>query len=320
MSEPIATPRFTVCIPCLRAGTIDDAIDSVVAQTWSDWELLIVMQGEDPVLQSRIDQASARDRRIRGVRIPETGVSLARNAGVRAARSDTVVFLDDDCEARPDWLERIAAALDEAPDIGMVAGSLVAPPGPRWPISVCPEAHPTDRTVRPLPDDPTLPDGVAVVTANLAVRRWVWEAVGPFDERLGAGSEFRGGEDLDLLLRAVRRCVPIRLLPDAVVDHSHGRRYGVRAVFRMVTGYGYGQGAVAAKMTLTSQPDSTTWNGRAWRRRAWRDAVLAPLRTLRVDRVAVSLPRLIAFELAYRRAVRTRWVDESGLLSPARRS
>lgn len=307
-------PSFTVCIPSVRAGTVEHAIESVRRQTFADWELIVVVQGDDPALRKAIEGTATEDSRIRALFLDDTGVSLARNAGVRAARSEIVAFLDDDCEAEPDWLALIWQAFADEPDVGMVAGSLVAPPGPRWPISVCPEAHPRSGTVRPTPDDPSLPPGVHVVTANLAVRRWVWDSIGLFDEELGAGSSFRGGEDLDLLLRAARHGVPIRLLPEAIVHHTYGRRAGLRAVWRIVTGYGSGQGAVAAKMTLSSTPGAASWNGAAWRRRAWQDGVVTPLRTLRPHRLARTLPRLLAFDRSYRRAARDYAVHDDGLL------
>lgn len=307
---------ITVCIPSVRATTIADAVASVERQSCDDWELVIVMQGDDRELRDRVDELSRRESRIRGVWVREMGVSRARNLGVEAARHDLVAFLDDDCEAAPDWLGRIRAALAEQPDVGVIAGALVAPPGPRWPVSICPSASPADFTLRQTSGDPSMPAGAAFVSANLAVRREVWDLVGPFDELLGAGGPFRGGEDLDLLLRFVRRGVPIRFLPSAIVHHTHGRRFGIRPVLRMVTAYGSGQGAAAAKLTHAETPGATEWSGTEWRRHVWRGDVLGPLRTTRPHRVLRALPRALAFERAYRRCLRDFELDPDGFLQP----
>jgi hypothetical protein len=225
-----------------------------------------------------------------------------------------IVFLDDDCEAEPDWLARISTVLSEQPDVGIVAGSLVAPPRPRWRISTCPSASPRDFTLRSSAEDWELPEGSDAVTANLAVRRSAWVDVGPFDEHLGAGATFRGGEDLDFTLRAVRCCVPIRFLPAAKVTHTQGRRFGLRAMLRMITAYGYGQGAVAGKMAKESTPSIAAWNGDAWRKQMWYDGIVDPLRSFRPHRTVRAIPRLIAFERAYRRCRREFDLDEAGQL------
>ncbi len=317
MSASERPAGFSICIPSVRAATVEQAVESVRRQRRDDWELIVVMQGEDPDLRLCVDAMSDADSRIRGVWIREMGVSRARNLGIESARYDTVTFIDDDCEAAPDWLEQIHAALTDDPDVGVVAGALVAPPGPRWPISTCPSASPGDFTLRQTPSETESPEGAAFVSANLTVRRWVWDRIGAFDELLGAGSTFRGGEDLDLFVRMTRAGVPIRFLPAAVVHHTHGRRFGITAVARVVSAYGSGQGAAAAKLTHAAPPDAADGGGEAWRRYMWREALVTPLRELRPHRIARAVPRVVAFERAYRRCVRDFTVGADGLLVPA---
>jgi glycosyltransferase involved in cell wall biosynthesis len=305
---------ITVCIPSVRAATIEAAIRSVQRQTWPGWELVIVMQGEDEQLRAKVRDASLADPRIRGVWLAERGVSRARNVGVAEARGGAIAFLDDDCEAAPDWLARLRTAWLENPDVGVIAGSLVAPPAPRWPISKCPSAYPTAGILRHGPDDPDMPSETWLASANLGVRQWAWEVIGPFDEHLGPGTEFPAGEDLDFFLRAIRHRVPIRFLPEAEVIHTYGRRVGVRAVWKMLRGYGSGQGAVAAKMTLFADRDPDGWNGTLWRKQAWREAILDPLKSLRPHQIVRALPRQVAFERSYRACMRAYTVNDRGLL------
>jgi glycosyltransferase involved in cell wall biosynthesis len=265
----------------------------VIGQTWQAWELVIVIQGDDAVLHAAADDAVRLDPRILVVSLPERGVSRARNVGAHAARYETIAFLDDDCEARSDWLATIAEVMGDE-TIGIVGGALLAPPSPRWRVARCPVAVPADLTFRPQSWPVELPAGAAFVTANCAVQRWAWERIGPFDEMLGAGAPLRGGEDLDYLLRAARLCVPVRFRPDLVVRHSFGTRFGLRAVARMGSSYAHGQGAVAAKLAL-GDGSAGGW------RRAMRDQCLwQPLRSLRPDRLFRRLPRLLTFERGYR--------------------
>ncbi|MDJ0768694.1 MAG: glycosyltransferase family A protein [Ilumatobacter sp.] len=307
---------ITVCIPTVRAATIADAIESVRAQTHDRWNLLVIMQGDDAELRRVVDGFARRDDRIRGVWVPEPGLNRARNLGIRQAECDTVAFLDDDCEAAPDWLAHVSSAIAADPGVGLVAGSLVAPPAPRWRLSVCPAVEPVDATFRAAAGDPQLPPGSEFAGANFIVRRAAYERVGPFDEELGPGTALVGGDDLDWVLRAARDGVAIRFLPQAVVHHTSGRRFGLRAVYRHRSGYGIGHGAVAAKMSLVSPPDAPVWNGRIWRRDMWRQVLVTPFTSLRPHRAIAGLPRLVAFERAYRRCRRDYTVDVAGLLEP----
>jgi glycosyltransferase involved in cell wall biosynthesis len=307
-SSSTHTAGVTVCVPSIRAGSVTAAIDSIRNQESQAWELIVVMQGDNVGLQREIAAAARADERIRTVHIPERSVSRARNAGAAASSSyPTIAFLDDDCEAAPDWLSRIERAFQQDPTVGIVAGSLVAPPRRGWRPARTPASHPSDFTLRP-PQTGPLPPGAAFVTASCAIRRWAWEHIGTFDEELGAGTEFRGGEDLDLLLRAVAAEVPIRFLPEAVVHHTYGTRYGLRAVHDISVSYASGQGAVAAKLSLGGG------GGEEWRHAVRKDCLVRPLQRLRPLGVTLRLPRLLAFERSYRRCLREFQLSTSGML------
>lgn len=100
------TPTFSVIIPTHnRAHLLPRAIRSVLAQTLPDFELIIVDDGsadETPAIVEELD-----DPRIRYVRRSNaSGVSAARNCGIRQSRGEFVAFLDDDDEYAPCFLEK----------------------------------------------------------------------------------------------------------------------------------------------------------------------------------------------------------------------
>ncbi|MGW3350621.1 glycosyltransferase family 2 protein [Nonomuraea rubra] len=126
--------------------------------------------------------------KVRVVRSGGRGPAAARNAGWRAADTPWVVFLDDDVIPAPGWAEAVWKDLVDLPDdVGGSQGRIVVPlPGERRPTDG--ERHTAGLA------------GALWVTADMAYRRAVLEAVGGFDERFPRAYR----EDADLALRVAR--------------------------------------------------------------------------------------------------------------------
>src|SRR4051794_3095632 len=120
--------KVTVCIPTIRPDTVADAIRSIRAQTHTDWELVVVGQGDEHILRAVVENAADGDPRLFYVHLTRKGLSIARNSALSRATGDVIAFTDDDCIAPPDWLAEVVAAFGRYPDIGLVFGSLVKPP------------------------------------------------------------------------------------------------------------------------------------------------------------------------------------------------
>jgi glycosyltransferase involved in cell wall biosynthesis len=106
-----AAPEITVVIPThARAELLARAIRSVLAQTFENFEIVVVLDGEDPASLRTVERFL--DSRIRCVTLEaNSGGSSARNAGVAAAHGEWIAFLDDDDEFLPRKLElQLAAA------------------------------------------------------------------------------------------------------------------------------------------------------------------------------------------------------------------
>jgi glycosyltransferase involved in cell wall biosynthesis len=100
-----------------RPDILPRAIESVLSQSYGDFEVVVVDDGSAEPMEQALDEI--RDPRLRWVRRPNGGLSAARNTGIADARGEFVTFLDDDDEALPGWLEALAAA-SERPRCGIV--------------------------------------------------------------------------------------------------------------------------------------------------------------------------------------------------------
>lgn len=109
----MSVPIVSVVTPAFNASaTIGDTIRSVLAQTVTDWEMIIVDDGStDATLQVA---ASFTDPRIRCIAMDHTGTpAAARNRGIEVARAPRVAFIDADDMWMPTFLERDLAVLEE---------------------------------------------------------------------------------------------------------------------------------------------------------------------------------------------------------------
>ena len=117
-------PRISVIIPTYnRADMVGDAIQSVLGQTYFDWELIIVDDGSTDNTDDVV--AGHKDERIRYIYQDNRKLPGARNTGIRAARGQYVAFLDSDDLFLPDKLKGQIAFLEGRPELGVVAGGFV---------------------------------------------------------------------------------------------------------------------------------------------------------------------------------------------------
>ena len=178
-----------------QAAFLGEAIASVAAQTFPDWELLIADDGSTDETAATV-AAFGGDGRIRYLPGAHAERAAARNRGVAASTGDLVAFLDADDTWRADKLARQVAALAAAPE----AAACYA------------VARFVDAAGRPLPLRkpgrtlsgrlfPRLVLGNCIILASMMTRRSRLDAVGGFDATLPA----YGCEDWDLWLRLARR-------------------------------------------------------------------------------------------------------------------
>jgi glycosyltransferase involved in cell wall biosynthesis len=175
----MSEPRTTVVMPAYNAhGTIRASVESALAQTVQDLEVIVVDDGSDPPIAEAL--ADVRDPRLRVLRHPRNRMApAARNTALAAARSPFVSQLDSDDLWEPDYLESVLPRFDD-PEVGLVyanARILGHPHGQEVTITV-PDVHPIDSFPKIAEQNP-----MAAVTVTMradAVRavggyaEWLW--------------------------------------------------------------------------------------------------------------------------------------------------
>ena len=141
-------PKVTVVIPVYnREKYVGIAVDSILSQTFSDFELLVI---DDGSIDRSIDVVlSYSDPRIRLVRSnTNLGVATTRNKGIQLARGEYLAFLDSDDWAYPERLAKQTTFLDNHPDYAAVGS---------WIEWMSEAGHPSGRIKR----KPTSPEEIA---------------------------------------------------------------------------------------------------------------------------------------------------------------
>lgn len=203
----VNAPRVTVILPTYnRERLLPRSIRSVLCQTFQDFELLVVDDGS--MDNTREVVAGIADPRLRYLRLEKnSGVSSARNAGIREARGDFIAFQDSDDEWLPDKLARQLQLLDQQPDVAMTFCSLV-----RVDITV-PVARVKPATRLPANQDSFLRELLKV--NFIWTQTWLVRAA-VLKNGLAFNPVMRRGEDWDLALRIARQH-RVAHLPEALV-------------------------------------------------------------------------------------------------------
>jgi GT2 family glycosyltransferase len=195
--------KFSVIIPafkrperlarCLR-GIEPDGAEIIVTDDSGDDSVRNMLEHQFPF--------------VRWICGPRRGPAANRNHGARAASGEWLVFVDDDCEPQPGWLDAIEKATGDA---DVVEGCTEAPGATDSPF----EEH-VDNL-----------HGGVLWSCNLAVRREAFEKLSGFDENFLEAA----GEDMEFAWRVRQAGLRVRFAPDALVYHPP-RHIGWRGVWR----------------------------------------------------------------------------------------
>jgi GT2 family glycosyltransferase len=208
-----AAPRVTVLLPVHDAERfLSEAVESILAQSFADFELLAIDDGSRDGSASILDEYARRDRRVRVVRRPHEGLVATLNAGLSLARAELVARMDADDVALPERLERQLARLEREPALVCIGGAfeLIDEAGRLFDRAFPPCDHATI-LARALRGESTISHSAATY------RREVVRALGGYDEAA------RWVEDLDLWLRLSEHGA-LANLPELVSRVRHHQR------------------------------------------------------------------------------------------------
>jgi glycosyltransferase involved in cell wall biosynthesis len=203
-------PFFTVVMPLHnKRPFVAQAVQSVLHQSYPDFELCVVDDGSTDESLAALGGLS--EARLRVVRQPHQGASVARNRGIVEARGEWIAFLDADDQYLPAFLGQVHACAERFPEAGAIYARI------QW--EEFREANPSRRPPRVASEAPwLLPDyfrhivyggGCEISASSVAIRREVFAAAGGFPEGIHIG------EDSDTWLR-VAWATRIAFLPQTL--------------------------------------------------------------------------------------------------------
>jgi MoaA/NifB/PqqE/SkfB family radical SAM enzyme len=198
---------FSILCPSIRPDFLKEAVDSVVAQQWPHWELLIGVDGPREAhlvaIQTMLT-AYAQDSRVRPFYLAHEGTGPTRRRLATEATGDFVMAMDDDDRLPPHALARFAAAIESDPRAVALRGGLrvfglfetYLPPRPRHVVG-------------------GIPNDIFEVNQPWLIRRNVLTALGGLD---WDPSLKNAGEDSDLFLKVDRAHLPVLLVDEPLYE------------------------------------------------------------------------------------------------------
>ena len=184
--------QVSVIVPCYNtAQFVEGTLRSVFAQTYTNYEVVVVNDGSPDTPQLELVLAPFRAR-IVYLKTENFGLAGARNNGIRASSGELIALLDSDDEWEPNYLEVQVRKLDENPGADIVyPRARIIGDGPL--VGSCSKASLGEVTFT------SLVEQKCVVMVSVLARRVAIERAGMFDPTL------RSCEDFDMWLRCVKR-------------------------------------------------------------------------------------------------------------------
>jgi glycosyltransferase involved in cell wall biosynthesis len=211
-SEEVNQTTVSVIIPCFNLGLyIDEAVDSVLAQTHRDFEIIIVNDGSTDPGTNALLQGYDRPK-TRVLTTENRGLAAARNLGIRSARGAYVSALDADDRFERTYLEKAVGILESRHEIAFVSPWLETFGDETW-------VWRQERC-----DLPALLAECTVCTASV-VRASALAAIGGYDESMPA----QGYEDWDLWIGLVERGFQGAIIPE-ILFHYRRRAGSMSAI------------------------------------------------------------------------------------------
>ena len=250
-------PKISVIVCSYNgAATIRDTLDHLARLDYPNYEIIVVNDGSTDATPEIAKQYG-----VHLISTQNQGLGQARNEGLAAARSEFVVYIDDDAYPPAPWLKYLALAFLRS-DHACIGGPNLVPPEDGW-IGQCVADSPGG------PLHVLLTDEIAehVPGCNMAFRRSRLAAIGGFDPLYRSA-----GDDVDVCWRLQEKGWTIGFAAPAMVWHH--RRATVRRYWRQQIGYGKAEALLERKWPARfSALGHMTWSGQIYGRGLPRPAI-----------------------------------------------
>ena len=253
----LADAPFISVVVCTRdrPDQIKKCLTGLTRQQYPRFEVVVVDNAPtSDALRLVVEGQPAGEAEFRYCVEKRPGLSWARNAGIAAAKSELIAFLDDDDEPDEHWLAGIAEGFAGGKNIGCVSG-IVLPARLDNAVENLFErigGHSKGRGFvretfsRSGPQSPLWPLPPFGVGANMAFRREALDRIGGFDVALGAGTPTSGGEDTLAITLVMLQGYEVAYEPAALMRHNH--RQDMASLNKQLNGYSAGLTAFYAAL------------------------------------------------------------------------
>ena len=217
----VSEPLVSVIMPAYNAEEyISQAIESVLAQSYSNFELIIINDGSTDNTEQIIH--SFNDQRIRYFKQSNQGLAATHNFGIKQSRGEFVIKLDADDMMTPDFIARHLQEFEEHPEAHLIYcdDCLVDKNGEMIKVMEYPEYSDRKSLIRDL-----FRSGYTIVPFRTCIRKSIFDKLGYFDETLAVG------EDYDMMRRFVKLDMKIHHLNNSL----YLRRMGFDSLSRNYT-------------------------------------------------------------------------------------
>lgn len=218
MNHQNQNPSISVIVPIYNASKwLNRCINSILAQTFADFELILVDDGSTDGSGDICEEFAQFDSRIIVIHKPNGGVSSARNIGIEAAIGRSIIFVDADDDMPTDAFESFIGYEEDIVISGLIAVR------DSIPTNVCPNA---DRMVTRAEYPQIIEEYhwsiLSAVYAKIYSRKMIVDNKIRFDEKI------HWGEDRLFILETLNHCSSVRLIPNITYTYflpTEGKKY-----------------------------------------------------------------------------------------------
>lgn len=201
---------ISIVVPVYKSEkTLGKCLESLMAQTYSDIEVICVVDGSPDTCGEICENYAAKDARIRPIQRENGGVSSARNRGIQEAKGEYLLFVDSDDTVEPDYCEKMVEAVEKTGAELVICGfhhwyvgrDVVKSPS----MTGIYETGDYEKTFLKL-----YQEGFLNMPWNKLFRR---KLAGSFDTSLSLG------EDLLFNMDYLEKCEKVAVIPDALINY-----------------------------------------------------------------------------------------------------